>query len=90
MTGFEIELRDKILKRLKLFDVDPATVTPETFLFEGGMGLDSVDALEIAILIEEDYGIVIKVSERDRSTFGSFGQLVRFVEANLHRDIPKA
>jgi acyl carrier protein len=90
MSGFEIELRDKVLARLKLLDVDPATVTAETSFFDGGLGLDSVDALEIAILIEEEYGIIIKVSERNESTFGTLGQLARFVQERLNRDLPAA
>jgi acyl carrier protein len=90
MSGLELELRDKILARLKLVDVDPATMTAETSFFADGLGLDSVDALEIAILVEEEYGIVIKVSERDESTFGTLGQLAAFVAANRNRDLPAA
>jgi len=87
MNAFEIEIRDKLLKRLNLTHVDPATVTSETALFgDTGMGLDSLDALEIAILVEQDYGITIAVAERNRAVMGSLGNLATFVQQNLHRD----
>jgi acyl carrier protein len=87
MNAFENEIRDKLLKRLNLTHVDPATVTSETALFgEGGLGLDSLDALEIAILVEQEYGITIAVAERNRAVMGSLGNLAGFVQQNLHRD----
>lgn len=86
MSEFEAELRDKIIERLNLVDVTSDEIQADTVLFDGGLGLDSVDALEIAILIEEDYGIVIKVSERNETTFGTFGGLCRFVQDNRDRD----
>lgn len=87
MTAFENELRDKLLKRLNLTHVDPATVTSDTALFgEGGMGLDSLDALEVCILVEQSWGITIAVAERNRAVMGTLGNLALFVQQNLHRD----
>lgn len=81
-----IELREKILKRLNLPDVDPQTVSATTPLFQGGLGLDSLDALEISVLVEEEYGIVIQVAERDQAVFGTLGGLAKFVGQNRGRD----
>ncbi len=80
------ELLRKIIDRLGLTFVDPSTVSSDTPLFDGGLELDSIDALEIGILIEEDYGIVVGPSERDRSVFGTLGSLAQFVRDNLQRD----
>ena len=55
-----------------------------------GLNLDSLDALEISVLIEEKYGIVIAVSEREASVFGTLGGLAGFVAKNLGRDRPQA
>jgi acyl carrier protein len=88
LTAFETELRDKLIQRLDLADLDVATIDSETPLFEEGFGLDSIDALEIAVMVEEEYGIVIQTAERTRSTFGRLGDLARFIQANLRRDIP--
>jgi len=85
-----IELRDQIFERLKIVGIDPATVKADTPLFKEGLALDSLDALEISVLVEEKYGIVIAVSEREKSVFGSMGGLAKFVGANLGRDRPVA
>lgn len=90
LQDLQIELRDKIIKRLNLAHVDPATITSETSLFKNGLGLDSLDALELSILIEQEYGIVIGVSERDRSVFGTLGDLAAFIEKNRNRDAKSA
>ena len=84
--SYELELRDKLIKRLNLTYIDPATVHGDTVLFHDGLGLDSLDVLEIGILIEEDYGIVIGEHERTASVFGTLGTLAEFVRTNLQRD----
>jgi acyl carrier protein len=86
MTDLEIELRDKIIERLGLEDVDVETISGDTALFGSGLELDSIDALEIEAMIAEDYGIVILTSERTGSTFGTFNALAEFVQQNLNRD----
>lgn len=88
MTDFEKELRDKIIERLSLDDVDRDALTSDTALFGTGLQLDSIDALEIEAMIAEEYGITIIPAERSASTFASFGALARFVQDNLRRDVP--
>lgn len=87
MTPLETELRDKIIERLHLDDVDVDAIDPGTLLFGEGFGLDSIDALELELMVKEEYGITILQSERNRSTFGSLGVLARFVEENRGRDL---
>jgi acyl carrier protein len=87
--NFERELLTKILERLRLRDVDAQTVTRDTPLFENGLGLDSLDALEITVLLEEEYGIVVSVAERGETIFGTLGALADFVQGHLHRDLGK-
>jgi acyl carrier protein len=86
LDSLERELMGKIVTRLALGYVDLSTISSDTPLFGGGLGLDSLDALEIGILIEEDYGIVVGPSERDRSVFGTIRELAQFVQRNLQRD----
>jgi acyl carrier protein len=86
LPNLDTELRDKIIERLRLDDVEPVSVTRDTALFEGGLGLDSLDALEITVLIEEEYGIIVEVAERNETIFGTLGTLVDFVRANHQRD----
>jgi len=86
LSSLECELRDKIIARLNLRYVDAKTVTSDMPLFKEGLGLDSIDVLEIGIMVEEDYGIVIGPAERDKSVFGTLGHLAAFVSQNLRRD----
>ena len=86
LNSLEKELMEKIVARLNLSYVDVSTLSSDTPLFQGGLELDSLDALEIGILIEEDYGIVVGPSERDRSVFGTIRDLAQFVQHNLQRD----
>jgi acyl carrier protein len=58
------ELKHKLVETLDLQDVDPAAIGDEEPLFgEDGLGLDSIDVLEIAVMIERDYGVKIDNKE---------------------------
>ena len=79
---------DSVIKQLGLDDIDPETITSDTYLFGEGQGLelDSVDAIEIEVLVKTEYGIEILASERNRTTFGTFGSLAAFIQNNRNRD----
>ena len=65
-TPEERELAALIVSALNLEDIDVDALGPETALFrieDGGLGLDSIDALEIALAINEHYGVEIRVGE---------------------------
>ncbi len=58
------ELKHKLVETLDLQDVDPSAIGDEEPLFgEDGLGLDSIDVLEIAVMIERDYGVKIDNKE---------------------------
>lgn len=87
LTKFEIELRDKLIQQLNLHDIDPATITRDTLFFgEEGLGLDSIDALEIDYMVEKEYNIKILQSERNEATFANFGAFSDFIQKNINRD----
>lgn len=85
MTAFEIELRDKLIQQLGL-EISPEDIESETYLFGQGLELDSIDAIEIEVMVKAEYGIDILASERNQSTFGTLGTLAAFIEKNLNRD----
>lgn len=70
-------------------DVDLGTVTGESTLYgkDSTFGLDSIDAIEIEVMIKKEYGIDVHPSERSEATFGSIGSLARFVESNRGRNL---
>lgn len=73
------ELKAKIIAALNLEGVRPADIAPDAPLFGTGLGLDSIDALELVALLEQDYGIRIQDRETADKAFGSVGALANFV-----------
>ncbi|MDH4186837.1 MAG: phosphopantetheine-binding protein [Nitrospira sp.] len=71
-----------IVQTLKL-KVDPATIQPEAALFGDGLGLDSIDALELSLGISHTYGYQLKSSDPDiKTTFSSLRALASAIEKN--------
>jgi acyl carrier protein len=76
------ELKTLIIEHLNLEDVDPGKVDPDAPLFGEGLGLDSVDALELVMLMETTYGARIESSEVGKQAFATLSSLARFVQDN--------
>ena len=75
------ELKAKIIESLKLQDITPEQIGDEAPLFGEGLGLDSIDALELVVMLEKNYGIVIKDIEEGRPAFRSVRALADFINA---------
>ncbi len=76
------EIKTLIIEHLNLEDVDPAGVDPDAPLFGEGLGLDSVDALELVMLMETNYGAKIASSEVGKQAFATLNSLAQFVQEN--------
>lgn len=80
MDGLRQELKELIITTLGLTDVAPGGIGDDTPLFGDGLGLDSLDALELVVALEYEYGIEEELSdERAREVFSSVTQLATFV-----------
>ena len=78
--SLEHELAALIVEALKL-KADPSTIQPEAPLFGDGLGLDSIDALELALSISRNYGLELKSDdERNHRIFASLRDLARHIE----------
>jgi acyl carrier protein len=75
------ELKSRIIESLKLQEITPEQIEDDAPLFGTGLGLDSIDALELVVLLEKDYGIVIKDIEEGRPAFRSVRTLADFIDA---------
>ncbi|MCA8911541.1 MAG: acyl carrier protein [Planctomycetes bacterium] len=82
MEALVTELKTLIIEHLNLEDVDPEKVDPQAPLFGEGLGLDSVDALELVMLMETTYGAKIESSEVGKKAFATLNSLAQFVQEN--------
>ena len=80
LTPLEQEVAELIVSALNLEDVDPSDITEEMPLFNEGLGLDSIDALELSLSITAKYGF--KITSEDSHIFSNVRTLSDHIEAN--------
>jgi acyl carrier protein len=84
--ALEAELKELIVEALALEDIAPEEIETEAPLFVEGLGLDSIDALELAMALEERFGVKIgEDPEENQRIFTSVFSLAAFVEENRVR-----
>ena len=80
MESLVEELKIKIIELLNLVDVDPDRIEGEDPLFGDGLGLDSIDALELIVMLEKDYQIKIDKPEDGKAIFATLNTLATFIK----------
>jgi acyl carrier protein len=81
-TEFETEVANLIVDALNLEDVQAHEIDPEAPLFDEGLALDSIDALELALAIMQRYSVELKSEDADiRKVFGSLRNLSAYIAA---------
>jgi acyl carrier protein len=79
----EKEVANLIIESLNLEDTDLKDIDPDAALFKDGLGLDSIDALELSMAISQKYGFKIKSDDKDNADiFASLRALAKHVETN--------
>ena len=82
-TEAERALAELLVESLNLDDVEPGAIDPEAPLFNTGLGLDSIDALELALAISKKYGFQLRSDNEDnRRIFASLRALSAHIEQN--------
>ena len=80
------ELKALLVNELNLEDMTPDDIDEAAPLFRDGLGLDSIDALELSVIIDRQYGIKIKAEdERNAEIFSSLNALAAFISDNRTR-----
>lgn len=80
------ELKALLISELNLEDITLDEIDANAPLFRDGLGLDSIDALELAVILDKKYGIKIKSSdERNKEIFSSLNALADFITENRTR-----
>lgn len=77
------ELKEKIIKLLNLEDINPADINDDDMLFGDGLGLDSIDALELIVMLDKDYGIKLTDPKEGKAIFRSVNTMAAYI--NQHR-----
>lgn len=86
MSNIETELKMLVISSLNLEHVSTDDIDVETPLFDEGLGLDSIDALELGVAIQKSYGISLKSqSEEIKKHFYSIKTLAQFIEQSATR-----
>lgn len=86
MDELILELKKKIIETLNLVDVTPDDIDENARLIGGELGLDSIDVLELVMMLEEDYGVEIDNRELGIKVFQSVSSLAEHVHQN-RRDL---
>lgn len=82
MDELILELKNEIIKVLNLEGVKPEDIQDDAELFGEGLGLDSIDALELIVLLEKNYGIKLKDPAQGKEIFKSVRIMADYVQAN--------
>ena len=76
-------LKSLIIKQLNLEDVKPETFDENMPLFGEGLGLDSIDAIELVVLLDRNYGIKIGDPKEARKVFQSVRVMAEYIQQNM-------
>ena len=76
------KLKTQLIKQLNLEDVEPEDINPDDALFDenGELGLDSIDALELIVLLDKEYDIKIKNQEEGKDVFHTLRSMAKFIQ----------
>lgn len=82
MESLKKELKEKIVDVLNLEDIELTEIGDQDALFGDGLGLDSIDALELIVLMDKDYGIKLSDPKEGRAIFQSIETMAAYIAAN--------
>jgi acyl carrier protein len=82
MENLVLDLKKNIKDALNLEHIEIEQIETEAPLFGTGLGLDSIDALELIVLMEKKYGVKVKSAEDGKTIFQSIKSMADYIQAN--------
>jgi len=82
MEELVLKLKEQIIEALRLDDLTPEEIDSQAPLFGDGLGLDSIDALEIIVLLEKQYGIRLANAAEGKTIFTNIDNIAKYVYEN--------
>ena len=73
-------LKEMIIRSLKLEEISVDEIDDDAPLFKEGLGLDSIDALELVVAIEKNFNVIIEDEDVGKEAFGSISLLAKFIQ----------
>ena len=87
MNQLITELKQEIISQLNLQDVSPDEIKDNAPLFGDGLGLDSIDVLELIVLLQKKYGIKINGADEGKTVFYSVKSMAEFIHAHQQKNL---
>ena len=82
MDDLTEKLKEKLIKILNMTDVTPEEIDENAQLVGGDLGIDSIDVLEMVVMVEKDYGVVINNKEIGEKVFSTLAALTDYIRKN--------
>ncbi len=82
MSDLRTELKQSIIEQLNLEELSIDDIDNNDSLFGDGLGLDSIDALELIVLLEKDYGIKLTDPNQGKEIFISINKMAEYIESH--------
>ena len=82
MEELILNLKKEIIEVLNLEDIQPEDIQNDVPLFGEGLGLDSIDALELIVLMEKNYGLKLKDPAQGKEIFKSINVMAEYIKNN--------
>ena len=80
MENLILELKEQIIEVLNLEGMNPEDIDDNAPLFGDGLGLDSIDALELIVLMEKNYGIKLEDPKQGKEIFSSVQTMANYIQ----------
>ena len=79
MEDLKLELKEKLIENLNLEDIEISDIGDEDSLFGDGLGLDSIDVLELIVMLDKDYGIKLSDPKQGKIIFDSVETMAKYI-----------
>jgi acyl carrier protein len=79
MNELIFKLKTEIVEQLNLQDIKPEDINENDSLFQDGLGLDSIDALELIVLLQKNYGLKLQSAEEGKTVFQSVKSMAEYI-----------
>ena len=80
MSNLRTELKEKIIEQLNLEEMEVSDIDTHESLFGDGLGLDSIDALELIMILEKDYGVKLENPNEGKDILNSVDSMATYIE----------